>query len=147
MPECHKCVHNGKGSEACWTCKGPAETNHKGRSHVSIDAGGAQTLGLVQASVTIRGGHDDTVSEDARHLLAALLGLLPEEFLLIKRLLAGRSMADIAREDGLTRAAISDQVRKLVEQHPEFYFLRGKKQRIARQRVVKKQVVGTVFFL
>ena len=38
MPECHKCEWDGKQSKRCLKCKGPAETNHKGRSIVSLDA-------------------------------------------------------------------------------------------------------------
>lgn len=51
MPECHRCEHSGRGRVNCLACAGPAETNHKGRSHVSLDAGGPQTLGEVDAVI------------------------------------------------------------------------------------------------
>lgn len=38
MPECHSCEWNNKGTRHCLTCRGPAETNHKHRVFVSIDA-------------------------------------------------------------------------------------------------------------
>lgn len=37
MPECHNCPWNGKGSERCLKCAGPADANHHGRTYVSID--------------------------------------------------------------------------------------------------------------
>ena len=37
MPDCHKCKHNLKKHRACIKCKGPSETNHKGRSHKTLD--------------------------------------------------------------------------------------------------------------
>ena len=128
MPECHKCEHDGKRSEACLTCRGAAETNHKGRSHVSIDAGGAQTLGEVEAARAeiaarrfIRRGK---VGTEAAEVVRVMLSLSVKDFALVKALLAGKSMADVAREDGKTRAAVSDRVRKLVGRHPVFKFLR-----------------------
>lgn len=59
MPECHKCKHDGKHSKVCVRCAGPGETNHKGRSHISLDASndGGQTLGdvLAVASASAKG--------------------------------------------------------------------------------------------
>lgn len=37
MPECHKCIHNGKRHSECQTCTGPSETNNHGKVHVSVE--------------------------------------------------------------------------------------------------------------
>lgn len=53
MPECHRCAHDGRRcAAACLSCKGPPETNHKGQTFISLDAGGwsGQTLGEIEAA-------------------------------------------------------------------------------------------------
>ncbi len=54
MPECHSCSHNGLSWLGCLRCKGPPDTNHKGQTFVSLDAGSerGQTLGECEASET-----------------------------------------------------------------------------------------------
>ncbi len=51
MPECHSCSKNGLSWLGCLQCKGPSETNHKGQTFVSFDAGRerGQTLGECEA--------------------------------------------------------------------------------------------------
>ena len=49
MPECHNCPHNGKASRACLRCDGPAETNHHGESHVTMDSETQQSRPVVDA--------------------------------------------------------------------------------------------------
>lgn len=127
--DCHKCQHNGKGSTACLSCKGPSETNHKGRSHVSIDAGGnSQTMGEVEASISVM--FKDVKSKfprihpDAAKVALAFLSMDDADFRLVKALLGGKTMASVAREAGLTRAAVSAQVKRLAVKHPVFSFLR-----------------------
>lgn len=133
MPECHKCPHNGKGHPECLTCQGPPETNHRGRSHISIDAGdGGQTMGEVEA--VLRPDKKPFEPAECREVppeLAAALrvvyaftSLTELEFHLVQRLMRGESMAQIGKRQGVTRAAISAMVKKMVEKHPSFGFLR-----------------------
>jgi hypothetical protein len=37
MPECHKCPLDGRPTRECLNCRGPADTNHKGRVHIELD--------------------------------------------------------------------------------------------------------------
>lgn len=127
MPDCHKCPYNGKGSARCLTCRGPADTNHHGRNHISIDAGDGQTLGEVEASAAVDRHADEyrpEISPDAARVAAMMLDLDCDEFVLVKALIRGRTMADVAREAGQTRAAVSARLKRLVERHPVFAFLR-----------------------
>jgi DNA-binding NarL/FixJ family response regulator len=131
MPECHRCPYNGKHSKACLKCKGPADTNHKGKSFVSIDSGDGQTLGEVEASARISVfSHEDVrsrmprVHPDAVRVAVAFLSLTQSDFELVQALLGGKNMSDVSRDVGLTRAAISAQVKRLVRKHPVFAFLR-----------------------
>lgn len=135
MPECHKCPHNGKGLPVCLTCEGPPKTlSNAWANHISIDSGDSnQTLGEVEAALQVwsEGGRRgdtslvDNVSPDAWRVAMTMLDLDLDEFRLIKGLLReGKSMATIAREEKLTRAAISARVKRLTERHPVFSFLR-----------------------
>jgi hypothetical protein len=116
----------------CLTCHGPPETNHKGRTHISIDAGDGQTLGEVEASHAAAsrnaGNAEDIpgISPDAERVASAFLSLDADDFALVKALLAGRSMADVARDAGLTRAAVSARCKRLAARNPVFAFLRGR---------------------
>lgn len=66
MPDCHKCVHDGKRRRECLKCKGPCDgPNHHGRTHVSLDA-------LADAGVDPTGGTPDIINEVDVHL-----GLVP----------------------------------------------------------------------
>lgn len=129
MPECHRCPYNGKGDPICLTCSGPPETNNKGRSHISMDAGeGAQTLGEVEAALARHGresgegeGYD---GHDPAEVARAFMALSVEEFGLVRALLAGKTMTKIGRAEGVTKAAISARLKALVERHPVFGFLR-----------------------
>lgn len=130
MPECHKCPHNGTGNPICLTCAGPPDTNHRGRSHISIDAGeGAQTLGEVAASMQVQEADQQTVREPAgidaaRRVLHEFVTLADDDVRLVCSLMRGESMAAVAKREGLTRAAVSWRVKRLVAKHPVFSFLR-----------------------
>lgn len=136
MPECHNCPYNGKGNPICLTCPGPPETNHKGRTHLSMDAGeGGQTLGEVEAAMSrkkpferaeCREAQPETEAETeaARRVAYEFTSLTAQEFGLAQALMRGQSMAQAARGLGLTKAAVSARVRKLVQKHPSFRFLR-----------------------
>lgn len=133
MPECHRCEHNGTGSTACLRCRGPAETNHKGRTFLSIDAGDEpQTLGEVEASAAVRYRQETLEAEaseriDASNLREALrtvFDLSPENFAMVRAFFHGATMADVGRDMGMTRATISARVKRLVKRHPAFAFLR-----------------------
>ena len=47
--ECHKCPY--RGTDKCLTCDPRQPLSHAGKSFLSIDAGSAQTLGEVEASM------------------------------------------------------------------------------------------------
>lgn len=132
MPECHNCPYNGKGNPICLTCQGPPETNHKGRTHLSMDAGdGGQTMGEAEAALRPKKPFERAECREmtpemaaARRVAYEFTSLSAEEFGLVQALMRGQSMAQAAREMGLTKAAVSARVRKLVERHPAFGFLR-----------------------
>lgn len=159
MPECHSCLDNGKRSQACLTCNGPADTNHRGQTFLSINASqqGAdgQTFGEVEATLGDKrpSERDDGFGIDveevenaqvcydrsplghyrqpegeavtaARQIAYAFTSLTELEFYLVQRLMRGENMALIGKRQGMTRAAISARVKKLVQKHPAFRFLR-----------------------
>ena len=86
MPSCHTCPHNGKHhTRACLKCPGPAETDHHGRNHISLDSGEeqGQTLAEVTASMqayretwnaTAAAATPDA-QDDGRKVLYAILDL------------------------------------------------------------------------
>lgn len=156
--ECHRCPNNGKSSTACLSCDGPPDTNHRGQTFLSINAGqgkDGQTLGEVEASFERKttfeqaecleidaeevdlerlgnnslrkGGEPEYESEAvtaARSIAYAFTSLTELEFYLVQRLMRGENMAQIGKRQGMTRAAISARVKKLVQKHPAFQFLR-----------------------
>lgn len=158
MPECHSCSENGKQSQACLACKGPADTNHRGQTFLSINASqgsDGQTFGEVEATLSHKrpfdraecleidvedvdhdrlGNDRGSLSPDhqpeseavtaARSIAYAFTSLTELEFYLVQRLMRGENMAQIGKRQGMTRAAISARVKKLVEKHPAFRFLR-----------------------
>jgi len=130
MPDCHKCPNNRKRSEACLKCPGPAETNNHGRTHISIDSGeDGQTMGEVEASWSAEhltvSRNVPRVHPDVLKLVSAFAMLSDTEFALVRAYLNRRSMADLGRMTGLTRAAISARLARLVEKHPVFGFMQG----------------------
>jgi len=129
MPECHKCLLNGQRSPKCLSCKGPPDTNHKGASHISIDAGeDDRTLGETLASLaTPRPVDDDSLADAldmARRVACEFCALSASEFALVQKLMQGGTMAGVGRNAKLTRATISARVKRLVARHPVFEFLR-----------------------
>jgi len=129
MPECHKCLLNGQRSPKCLSCKGPPDTNHKGASHISIDAGeDDRTLGETLASLAVsdhRGAAPIADALDMARLVACeFCSLSASEFALVQQLMRGGTMAGVGRNAKLTRATISARVKRLVARHPVFEFLR-----------------------
>jgi len=128
MPECHRCQHNGTESPACLKCRGPAETNHRGRVFVSLDAGDhPQTAAEVEASMadtyqppTVEEiALPDCCADVARRLLATLAALEDDELLLLMRRLRGQSLASIAGIRRKTRQASHAQWNRIVARHTE----------------------------
>jgi hypothetical protein len=60
----------------------------------------------------------------ARQVAYAFTSLTELEYHLVQRLMRGENMAQVGKRQGMTRAAISARVKKLVEKHPAFRFLR-----------------------
>lgn len=156
--ECHRCPHNGRQSQACLSCEGPPETNHRGQTFLSINASqgsDGQTFGEVEAALSRKraqehaecleidvedvdsaqiGKDRGSLSPDhqpeseavaaARAVAYAFTSLTELEFYLVQRLMRGESMAQVGKRQGMSRAAISARVKKLVQKHPSFRFLR-----------------------
>jgi hypothetical protein len=133
MPMCHKCEWNGKGSEKCLTCKDTLSTPcNKGRCHVSIDAGGGQTLGDVEAErarvVAMRSSRRTDFGglavspccEDAvRRMLGVIMSLDDGQLILFMGLMRGESLRRYARRVGIGKSTASKMLRVMVAVHPE----------------------------
>ncbi len=139
MPLCHRCEWKNvppddeRRRKACLACPGPEEQpSHKGASHISIDAGGAQTYAEVEASLQKAHGEDgrapldpdDPVVAEAmlaggRRVLLYLSDLSKEQVVLLWQLLREGSLAGIGRATGRTRARISKMWRDMVGVRPE----------------------------
>jgi len=131
MPECHKCTLNGTGSEACLTCKGPPETNHHGKTHVSLDsevANDPQTGAEVEASMTVCDRYEppciekidlpDCCADTARRLLAFLSSLEASDLSLVIWRAQGRSLAAWGRRNGFTRQYAHHRYTLLSDKEP-----------------------------
>ncbi len=136
MPDCHKCRWNtappsSAKRDACLACPGPADTNHKGRVHVSIDSGDAQTAAEVDASLRVSSADDlpeldiddpatlEAMELGAMRLLLYFKSLTKEQVVLLWYVLRSKSLADVAARLGRTRAMLSHLWRELVRERPE----------------------------
>ncbi len=122
MPTCHTCEFDGKGDDACLRCRGPAEPSHKGRTHISIDAGqdeAGQSLGECAASVDAIPLHDDDAGseqlDELRPLLCWMLSLRHDDLLVLQARIAEPSVpkAEIARRVGGTIAGVTSSFNRL----------------------------------
>lgn len=131
MPDCHKCPRNGRPTRACLTCKGPAETNHKGRSHVSLDAdsqdsGHGQSWADVDAVIhDARAAGDPAPGQDgdreqAIAFMARLFALDERTFRIVRwRFLHPETpLPVIARRFRLSTQAVHQRLQKLAETWP-----------------------------
>ena len=135
-PLCHQCEWNDRPASdaktrACVECPGPgAWLTNKGRTHVSVDAGGAQTAAEVEASMQTRAGDGVAFDPDAPEYRAAMeqgamrlllyfKALTKEQVVLIWHLLNSGSLAAAAAELGRTRAMLSHLWRELLKDRPE----------------------------
>ncbi len=131
MPECHNCAHNGRRSEACLTCSGPPETNHKGKTWVSLDSGDdPQTAAMVEAVMepvrTEESGGvalEDCCADAARRLLAYLATLASADLSLLLSRVGGKPMADWGRTFGVTKQGAHQRWLALCRRHPELRVL------------------------
>ena len=126
--ECHKCPY--QGTQRCLSCHPTDKLTNKGQTFISLDAGGAQTLGEVEAALSTVGADDPddyeiderSYSEGERQgalrLLQYFMALDPAEVSLLLMSLA-QPFAQTAREIGVDRSALSHRWRKLVKKHPE----------------------------
>jgi hypothetical protein len=70
-------------------------------------------------------GHREPAGIDAaRRVLHEFVTLADDDVRLVCSLMRGESMAAVAKREGLTRAAVSWRVKRLVAKHPVFSFLR-----------------------
>lgn len=139
MPLCHQCSWNDRPPSdakraACLACPGPGDwLTHKGAVHVSIDAGGAQTAGEVEASLQRRAeedGGDTAIDVDdpdtraamelgAMRVLLYFKALTKEEVVSLWLVLHYASLADAAEDLHRTRAMVSHLWREVVARRPE----------------------------
>lgn len=148
MPLCHQCRWNAEPptaekTAACTACKGPGKwLTNKGRVHVSIDAGGAQTAAEVEASLQRLKADAEADAEalplpeccrqTALTLLDYMDGLTGQELKVLVEVAHGASLADIAeagvverkrpRRDGkrtYTRTMLHNIWRGITEKFPD----------------------------
>ena len=129
MPECHRCQHNGTESPACLKCRGPAETNHKGRVFVSLDSGEKRQTGAeVEAAMQVAAYEPPDVEvvalpdcclDTARRLLGVLLELEDDDLHLLRHRLAGGTLADFGGDVEITRQGAHARWNRIVARHTE----------------------------
>lgn len=137
MPLCHQCEWNDRPpseakAKACVTCPGPGEwLTHKGRVHVSIDAGGAQTAAEVEASRQAAAGESAEPFDESdpafragmevggARVLLFFKSLKKEQVVLLWHCLNSGTLAAAAESLGRTRAMLSKLWRGMVEERPE----------------------------
>ncbi len=79
----------------------------------------------VQEEADQHDGHREPAGIDAaRRVLHEFVTLADDDVRLVCSLMRGESMAAVAKREGLTRAAVSWRVKRLVAKHPVFSFLR-----------------------
>lgn len=127
MPECHKCPLNGTGSPECLECKGPPETNHHGRVHVSLQSSEAVNIAASKKSFEkaecIELKLDSCCQDAVRRLLAVFAELSADDISMVCHLLKDRSLAEWGRNHGMTKQAASYRHKRLVKRHPEIRVL------------------------
>lgn len=136
MPECHSCQHNGKNSLACLRCPGPPQTNHKGRSHISIDSGASGgTLGEVEA-VLHAARQSPPPKEDIQADRAAVCRFVAKFFEMDEkslRIVRYRFMhpdvplSKIAKRHRVSTQSVHQRLKKLAEDWPAVKHLVGLK--------------------
>jgi hypothetical protein len=116
MPECHKCPHNGKRSSACLKCKGPAESNHHGRTFVSVDAGPPEFV----ESICTQEDLEPEPEHESASVLVWLSALTPRQrdALFLKLKDPSLSMREIGRQTGWSQRTISRDLQAVVESIP-----------------------------
>ena len=138
MPLCHQCEWYRRPPDeakrtACLACPGPSENlTHKGRTHVSIDAGGAQTAAAVEAALQEARNASDSVYIDeddpetkvamaagGLRVLLYIKGLTKEQIVLLWYVLREGSLANVARDLKCTRAMVSHLWRGMLAARPE----------------------------
>lgn len=133
MPECHRCRWNTEPpteakEAACLECKGPPETNHKGKVFVSLDADGGrgrQTLAEAEIAMRrtegeeVRGQLPDCCRKTALALLDYMDGLTAAEIKVLVAVAHGASLAEVARAAGVTRQAAHGRWKVIVGKFPE----------------------------
>ena len=117
MPECHKCIHNGRRSSACITCKGPSEHNHHGRSFVSIDAGPPELTEDLCTHPSV----DPEPEHDSISIVSWFAGLTQRqrEALICKLRDPQLSINEIGRQMGWSQRTISRDLQSIVNSIPE----------------------------
>ena len=137
MPLCYQCEWNDRPASdaktrACVACPGPGEwLTHKGRVHVSIDAGAAQTAAEVEASNQARARTDDEGFDEndpafragmeagGARVLLYFKELTKEQVVLLYHFLNSGSLAGAAEKLGRTRAMLSKLWRSMLDERPE----------------------------
>jgi hypothetical protein len=135
--ECHKCQWNDRRpskakTAACSHCVLPPDrVNHKGKTFVSMDSGRtAEKVAKEKSDAPHRSALDGVLPKCCQETAARLLGFLEalgdSDRNLVMRILRGKTHADVARELGVTRQAVSGRWAAVVRRHPELRALRRK---------------------
>lgn len=116
MPDCHKCVFDGKANNRCILCKGPSKNpaNH-GQRFVSLDTMPESEISKLKV---IPISSRETKFADFMRLWLRMPARSRD---MLARAIVSRprSNAAIARASGISRQAVSKNLIKLAAEHPE----------------------------
>ena len=133
MPLCHRCKHNleiERLRAVCQACRGPSDDFGR---HLHMDAS-AKVLSFVNKNIALDYTHEPSrqielngITPKARdELLSALYAftsLSDCEAVVVRRLLCGERLVDIARTLGLTKQAIQSRWKRILRKGPIFLSL------------------------
>lgn len=128
--ECHKCPFDGKGSDECLKCLGPADGSYKGISYVWID-NHPDPDGLIERGhmafrsreeysdeFTGRSALPDTVEEALVPIIATFFQMTDQELIVVKRKYNGEDDVEVARAIGVTKQRVNAIVHSVCQKIP-----------------------------
>ena len=121
MPECHKCQHDGKGRRACLTCPGPSDApNHKGRSHISIDAITGENMRSVESMMPAPTTQEPEPEHPASAAVRWIAHLPPQDTAVLQAAIKtpDASIREIGRQTGYSTRKVAVAMRRIVASVP-----------------------------
>lgn len=124
---CHRCKWNGKGSDICLKCPGPAEESNKGQSFVHLDAMPApgeflesrmRTRHVSQkdgAGVTLELTAD--LEQSLMLILSSFMGMEDAELVIFRHLYHGDDFEKIAKVLKVSKQCVSKRVFEMAHKH------------------------------